>query len=380
MRRALALLLALLCLPLAARADECTHSCAYTGSKSSRNVLQVRNGLYGRGWSSGVDAPWLRVDAPEGDTIAALYVCFDRLPDKLAVQAPDGDGWRTVLEPAPQYLHTLIELPQPLASVRLASEGTLSIANMRVFSPGALPGDVQRWQDPPEKVDLLVLSAHPDDELLFFGGVIPYYAAVKGKAVLVAYMTGANNERRHELLDGLWTAGERYYPVIGDFDDQYFHTLQQAYRRWDRNEVNNYLVKLVRRYKPEVVVTHDINGEYGHGAHKLCADAMIRLLDRFDDPLYFPQHAVRYGTWSPPRLYLHLYKQNPVAFDWRQTYEALGGASPLEVARKAFEKHISQFQMGIYAVRDDYEYTCAEFGLYNAVEGAPAPADGFFDN
>ena len=67
-----------------------------------------------------------------------------------------------------------------------------------VFSDGELPDWVQQWEPTPKKADLLLLVAHPDDELIFFGGTIPTYAVEKNMNVVVAYMSYSNTTRRSE--------------------------------------------------------------------------------------------------------------------------------------------------------------------------------------
>ena len=83
-------------------------------------------------------------------------------------------------------------------------ESYLKINEVFVFGDGDLPDWVQRWEPTPEKADLLLLVAHPDDELIFFGGTIPTYAVERGMNVVVAYMSYSNTTRRSELLNGLW--------------------------------------------------------------------------------------------------------------------------------------------------------------------------------
>ena len=80
-------------------------------------------------------------------------------------------------------------------------ESYLKINEVFVFGDGDLPDWVQRWEPTPEKADLLLLVAHPDDELIFFGGTIPTYAVERGMNVVVAYMSYSNTTRRSELLE-----------------------------------------------------------------------------------------------------------------------------------------------------------------------------------
>ena len=112
-----------------------------------------------------------------------------------------------------------------------------------------------------------------DDEILFFGGAIPYYAAERNMQVVVAYLTAGNMSdlarenrvtgRRSELLNGLWEMGLRNYPVVYDFWDKFSKKLDSAYEAVGKKKVHEAMVELLRKCKPEVVLTHDVNGEIG---------------------------------------------------------------------------------------------------------------------
>lgn len=52
-----------------------------------------------------------------------------------------------------------------------------------------------------------------------------------------------------------------------------------------------YEVELLRRFKPEVVVDHDINGEYGHGVHMLNTWILQQAVEQSGDVQYFPESA-----------------------------------------------------------------------------------------
>ena len=83
-------------------------------------------------------------------------------------------------------------------------------------------------------VDLLLLVAHPDDELLWFGGLLPTYAGERGVRVQVAYLVPATPLRRLEMLDALWQCGVKRYPLFAGMRDVRANTLEGQYKKWNR--------------------------------------------------------------------------------------------------------------------------------------------------
>ena len=63
--------------------------------------------------------------------------------------------------------------------------------------------------------------------------------------------------------------------MIGHFPDKYQLTLKGMYAQkgWSRESVYRFVAETYRACRPDVVVTQDVNGEYGHGAHRAAADA-----------------------------------------------------------------------------------------------------------
>ena len=188
----------------------------------------------------------------------------------------------------------------------------------------------------------MTIVAHPDDELLWFGGTIPYYAGQQGLKLQAVYMTCSNYQRRIELLNGLWHCGVRNYPEIAWKIDRKDRDMDATYYLWGRNKTCAYLVGLLRRYRPEVVVTHDVNGEYGHSQHLATSDAVYQAVLKASDPDYDPESAALYGVWQVKKLYRHLGSQPTTVMDWSQPLSAFGGDTGFQVARRAFAWHESQ--------------------------------------
>ena len=373
---------------LAETARDLTAECTFSFSGgSSRNTGILFDHNYEKIWKTDKSRRnYLEVRLPAGETCSGVQIKWASLQNRgWAVEVQRDGEWTAVdhfREEAP-YLNTWTPLDN-VTSFRIASRNSyphkLEISELTVLSAGERPEYIQVWEPTWEKADLLAVIAHPDDEYVFLGAVIPWYGAERGERVLVAYITESSTYRRTELLDGLWTAGQRTYPLIGKFHDRYTMSMETAYARLGKNKVRSYLIELFRRYRPEVVVTHDLHGEYGHGVHKVCADAVINALDKSGNAKYDRESAKAWGTWNVPKCYLHLYEKNQVVFSWRDMkMETFGGRTAFEVADDAWHCHLSQ-QESKYEVYTEGPYDSQIFGLYRSLVGPDTAHDDFFEN
>ena len=242
------------------------------------------------------------------------------------------------------------------------------ISTLRVYSTGEPDADTQIWDDQMTKADLMVVSTHQDDELIFFGGIIPYYDLVQGKATQVVYMADCARSRREEALKGLWVMGVRTYPEFINLLDEHIRSYDQTLADWGGTDnVTEQLVERIRRFRPEVILTHDLNGEYGHNQHKVTARTMQAAIEAAADPTRYPASAQLYGAWQTKKLYLHLYGENRVYMDWNTPYEQLGGLTPLQSAQLGYSQHVSQHKY--YQVSAGGKYDNSIFGLAYSTVG-----------
>lgn len=391
MKKWLIALLTLLALSLsvafAAEANDITEDCKFKVCSSGRKYTLMTDKKYTSYWESNkIKTPWIAITAPEGKPIAGLYVCFGNMPESWEIQtSDDGKDWFTAVPGDTRFLHAYVALPQPAQHVRLAvtseKKTALRINDLFVLSEGDLPDWVQVWQPTEEKADILFLSTHPDDELIFFGGAIPTYAVEQQRKVVVAYFSRSNTTRSSELLNGLWHMGVRTYPVIGTFKDSYAKNLKAAYKTaGGKGKVNEWIVGLYRQYKPEVVVTQDTNGEYGHKQHMMIADAAQNCIALAANEDEFTASTIAYGTWQVKKLYLHLYPENQITFDWTIPLKSMNGATGIELAEEAYTLHKTQASSGMSVTETGTKYDNRVFGLAFTTVGEDVRKDDFLEN
>ena len=105
------------------------------------------------------------------------------------------------------------------------------IAEIRLFGPGEPPPEVQRWEIL-DKCDLMLLTAHPDDEILWFAGLMPTYGGDRGYRIQVTVVVPTGAQRKLELLGAVWHCGVRYYPEMLGFIDKNGQNPERQYSIW----------------------------------------------------------------------------------------------------------------------------------------------------
>ena len=365
-------------------AKELTKEATLTLS-TGESVKKLTDGSYTSKWKLKGETV-LTIEAAED--IDCVYLIWDLPPGQWVLRS----GNRVELFGRNNFLHEAVFPAEASGKVTitLPKEGA-TLCEVRVFTEGDLPKDVQVWQPPYQDADMLLLPTHADDEHLFFGGTMPYYAGQLGMKVQVAYLTnhwglreGSWHEyyRPHELLNGLWTVGITAYPIISEFDDWYSKELEHAKglyaNAYGEDAILSFQVELLRRFKPEVVLGHDINGEYGHGVHKLNTYYLQQALELSDDPAAFPESAAKYGLWEVQKCYLHLYKENHVIMDWDQPLSAFDGKTAFQMAEAGYAKHVSQQEY--FSVRRTGVHDCRSFGLYWTTVGLDTGKKDFLEN
>jgi LmbE family N-acetylglucosaminyl deacetylase len=131
---------------------------------------------------------------------------------------------------------------------------------------------------------LVCLVAHPDDETMLAGGTLALLG-LRGVAVHVACLTrGEGGElgepprcaraelgdvREQEMVCAVGKLGGKSLTFLGYVDPEIGPDDALSAPEHDPVMLSGQIVSCIKQFKPDVVLTHGSDGEYGHPAHKL---------------------------------------------------------------------------------------------------------------
>ncbi|GHH62449.1 1D-myo-inositol 2-acetamido-2-deoxy-alpha-D-glucopyranoside deacetylase [Kitasatospora indigofera] len=163
---------------------------------------------------------------------------------------------------------------------------------------------------------LLLVHAHPDDESIGNGATMARYAAEGARVTLVTCTLGEGGEvippelarltadqedalgpyRIGELAHAMRVAGVADFRFLGG-EGRYRDSgmmgvpdndVPGCFWRADLDEAAGHLVAVVREVRPQVLVTYDENGGYGHPDHIQAHRVAMRAYDLAADPEFRP--------------------------------------------------------------------------------------------
>ena len=164
---------------------------------------------------------------------------------------------------------------------------------------------------------LLIIGAHPDDE-----DTALLTLAVRKLGAEAAYLSLNRGEggqnligpelgealgliRTEELLAARRIDGARQF-FTRAYDFGYSKTLDDTWRHWPRDSVLKDVVRIIRRFQPQVVVSvFSGTDRDGHGQHQAAGWAAHEAFRVSGNPEVFPELLIEEGLppWAPTKLY-----------------------------------------------------------------------------
>ena len=169
---------------------------------------------------------------------------------------------------------------------------------------------------------MLAVFAHPDDESFGSGGLLARYSTEGLRVALVCATRGEAGEisdpslatpeelpqvRERELraacgvlgVEDLHFLGYRDSGMAGAPDNHHVDALCQA----DFHEVAGMVVKIIREIRPQVLITFDPGGGYGHPDHILAHRAAREAFSAAGDSSRYGELSDGLEPYAPSKLY-----------------------------------------------------------------------------
>jgi LmbE family N-acetylglucosaminyl deacetylase len=233
-----------------------------------------------------------------------------------------------------------------------------SVARAEISNPssGAILEELQRLR---ETGRVLYLAAHPDDENT---RLIAYLA--NGRHYATAYLSltrgdGGQNLIGPELRDALGVirtqellaarridGGRQFFSRANDFG--YSKSAEETLTVWDRQEVLSDTIRVIRQFRPDVIVTRFSPTRGGtHGHHTGSAVMAMEAFELAADPQAFADELGHLKPWQPKRMVWNASSWGgPVVGDVMSMevggYNAVRGESFGEIAAHSRSQHRSQ--------------------------------------
>ncbi len=189
---------------------------------------------------------------------------------------------------------------------------------------------------------ILAFHAHPDDESVSTGVTLAKYADEGHRVIVVTATDGSAGEihnyenpeelfpklaemRKEELEKSLDALGVKEYEWLGYKDSGMMGTEENndpdCFWRQDYFAPVGKLVTEIRKYKPDVLITYDPFGGYGHPdhiqTHRVGTAAFFAAGDVDKFPLKDGEE-----VWIPERLYFNAWSKSRIQARRTQMYEA----------------------------------------------------------
>ncbi|MDQ5980071.1 MAG: hypothetical protein QG602_3046 [Verrucomicrobiota bacterium] len=240
----------------------------------------------------------------------------------------------------------------------------------RADEPGRTPAIVQQLRTFASTGTVLHVAAHPDDE-----NTQLITAMARGRGYRTAYLSvtrgdGGQNElgkdfgeklgvlRTQELIAARKLDGGRQF-FTRAIDYGYSKSPEEALRIWDHQAVLSDVVRVIRTFRPDVIITRFPipPGSGGHGQHTASAMLAVEAFKLAADPAAFPEQ-IKEGLapWQAKRIGWNGWGNNPSALSGPTIQFDIGGADPVTgepfatIANQSRGMHKTQ-TLGFFAAR-----------------------------
>lgn len=327
---------------------------------------------------------WFSVRWTEEKPVAAVYWEWLSIPARAKVEMFDDAGEVVFSREYANKIRFLTVFPQEgVREVRMTVlEGKGDMAELFTYSQRQVPSKAVAWEEPLDKADILLVETHGNDDALLFGAVIPTYTD-RGYKIQVADIACDTIGRQRESSGGSYHLGLRNFKTFFQFTGYHTAKYQTFADDWLSKSPDPYqrLTAEIRRVRPEVVITHDIeNGDNGDGSHKLTAEIVRKCVEAAADPSQYPKSAEQYGVWQVKKLYFHNYSENRITIDIDTPLASFDGKTAYQLAVEGITLwHGGDDPISISRVKNR-SYAPSDYGLAFSTVGEDVQKNDFLEH
>lgn len=169
---------------------------------------------------------------------------------------------------------------------------------------------------------VLCVHAHPDDEALWTGGVLARAADAGARTAVVTCTWAEGTRRVDELERSLNVLGAGKPRLLGYADARVPESAPgQRFCDAPLDEAVGRLVGHIRDFRPDVVITYDGYGTYGHEDHVQAHRVTLAAVEAAGYDQLYPTEG---PPWRASTVYLATIPRSIVAAHWRHLPWAAG--------------------------------------------------------
>ncbi|WP_408007915.1 NEW3 domain-containing protein [Pseudalkalibacillus sp. A8] len=166
-------------------------------------------------------------------------------------------------------------------------------------------------------------GAHPDDERSHLLAYLSRGLGVHTASLIANRGEGGQNEigeelgnglgiiRSRELIEASKVTGVEVFHLSQTTDDEIYDfgfskSPEETLQKWGEEETYERFIRLIRTYKPDILMPSFLNVESQHGHHRAITILSLKAFEDAADPSVFPEQIEKEGmdTWQIKKLYL----------------------------------------------------------------------------
>lgn len=140
---------------------------------------------------------------------------------------------------------------------------------------------------------VLIIFPHPDDEVLSVGGLTSLFRNQKSEIILTVLTQGEKGNPKGEKDPSLKSVRKKEFDNVSKilgFSKTYLEDFGDGELIDKKEQLKKYLSDLISKENPDLVITYDKAGLYGHPDHVVVSDIVTDIVENKKITLWYPTY------------------------------------------------------------------------------------------